>query len=285
MRAETIQTYPTPATTPAANNDFFLRFTAGDEKGLTWLYNQYYHRLVRHGKDLLYDEFAVHTQVQEIFLKAWQFRRRLTDALHAYRFMRLNLRWNCYDYLNDHVAKTRKYITYTDNPEQYASAGDGQPEVEAAAHALAEAQLETVNKILPLLPAERQTIFALYFKEGLTHTQIARRFGSGTTTIHNELQKGVEYVKKVIGKEAGVSKWPARAPFDRLRVTASAAGAPPQVEYDNKESLQGAQWQIFKLRYEMKWSFEKIAQEMKIGQGEVQRLYVEAHKKLRGMRA
>ena len=77
MRAETIQTYPLPETSPAVTTEQFIRFTEGDEKGLVWLYQQYYDKLLRYGLRIVTDEFAVNTIVQEAFLKAWTFRDRL----------------------------------------------------------------------------------------------------------------------------------------------------------------------------------------------------------------
>jgi hypothetical protein len=65
--------------------------------------------------------------VQDAFLKAWTFRQRLTCPLHAYRFMRMNITWDCYDHLRHHVVKDRKRLVYTDTPEYYEHIGYWEP--------------------------------------------------------------------------------------------------------------------------------------------------------------
>ena len=198
MRAETITTYPLPDILPAATTEQFIRFTQGDEKGLTWLYQQYYNKLLSYGLRIVNDEFAVNTIVQEAFLKAWAFRERLLHPRHVYCFMRLNIKWDCCDHL-ERIIKTRRHTVTIDHPEYYEHSGHWEPEEEDNTHARAEEQLQAINKIIPLLPQERRGMLRLYYNQGMSYQQIAKRFGSGSGCVRCEIEKGVKYVKMIVG--------------------------------------------------------------------------------------
>jgi len=185
MRAETI-------------HEHFLLFRQGAEKGLEGLYRQYHRPLLKHGLFIVNDEFAVSTIVQDAFLKAWKFRARLTHAPHAYRFMRLNVSWDCYDHLRQ-VINQRQHLVYTDTPEYYERAGNWEAEEEDNTHAVTEARQQAVNKVIRLLPGDQGRMLQLHYKEGLNYQQIAKRFGSGSGRVRHEVERGVGYLRRVVG--------------------------------------------------------------------------------------
>ena len=179
-------------------DQYFQQFTKGDETAFGQLYKQFYKPLLRHGLKIIADEFIVNSSIQEAFLKAWNFRERMASVLHTYRFLRLNVTWKCYDYYRQ-PNQFHQRIIYTDNIDNYTKGCYlADSEHEEQVFAISEERLQAIDKVISYLPATRKTIFTLYFKYGLTHRQIAKRFSSSRQFISAELQKGLEDLKKVI---------------------------------------------------------------------------------------
>jgi len=250
------------------SHEHFLRFAQGDEAGLAYLYNLFNKPLLRHGLKIVPDEFVVNSAIQEAFLKAWTFRQRLTSVLHAYRFLRLNVTWKCYNYYRD-PDRQHHHIIYTDNIDGYAGIFHSSEEIEQA-FVLTEERLQNVYNVLPYLPPNRKTIFTLYFKYGLTHKQIARRFTSSSQAINHELQKGIEQLKRIIYSKKKLDN-------NKLIAVSNSPVSYP-------ECFQGELLQLFRLRYENKWSFEAIAEQMNLPVPYVQQQYITAHRLLNQMR-
>jgi RNA polymerase sigma factor (sigma-70 family) len=249
------------------NHHDFVRFIRGDEAGLTSLYNGLYKPLLKHGLRIVSDEFVVNSAIQEAFLKAWNFRERLTSVLHTYRFLRLNVTWKCYNHYRS-PDRHHRHIIYTDNVDSYADISYESEDTEQL-FALTEERLQSIYNVLPYLPANRKTIFTLYFKYGLSHKQIARRFASSSQGVNHELEQGIEQLKRIIHTKSKLEP--------TLTIVNNAAPRYP-------ESLQGELLQIFRLRYENKWSFEAIAGQMNLQLHYVQQQYLAAYRLLNQLR-
>lgn len=252
----------------AQDYEYFLQLTRGEEAGLAYLYRLFHKKLISHGLRIASDEFVVNSSIQEAFLKAWNFRERLTSVLHTYRFLRLNVTWKCYNYYRE-PGRLHNRILYTDNIESYADIFYQQENTEQV-FALTEERLQSIYKVLPYLPATRKTIFTLYFKYGLSYKQIAQRFASSSQAINHELQKGIEQLKKVIHTKKKLDNIRSTVVNDRATVY--------------PECLQGELLQLFRLRYENKWSFETIAEQMNLPLPHVQQQYITAHRLLNQMK-
>lgn len=250
------------------SNRYFHLFREGREDGLSYFYQTFYRSLLRHGLRIVPDEFIVNSSIQEAFLKAWSFRERMTSVLHTYRFLRLNVTWKCYNYYRQ-PNQLHQRIIYTDNIDNYTKGCYfDDKEHEEQVFAMSEERLQAIYKVIPYLPPTRKTIFTLYFKYGLTHRQIAKRFSSSSQFISAELQKGLEDLKKLIhtGKKL------------------DTAVISHYTDTHYSECLQGELLQLFRLRYESKWSFENIAEQMNLPLAYVQQEYIKAHRSLNQMR-
>lgn len=247
------------------DNDCFLLFNQGSEIGLSELYNLYYTSLVRYGLRILQDHFAVENIVQDAFLKAWSFRERLTSGRHAYCFMRMNVKWACYDYYKQPENHWFEYSEYMDY-----SALDYLPDFDLEEPVCQdEEMLKSIYEIMPYLPVNRQTILELYFKYGFSYKHIAKRYSSSVAAVSNELREGLAYLKKIIHTKKQIT--PASIPA-------------PSAKHPADEHLTGETLQLFKLRYENKLPFDVIAAKMNLPQPYVQQQYVAAHAKLKQLK-
>jgi len=248
-------------------HQYFLQFTKGDESAFTRLYQNLYKPLLRHGLRIVRDEFVVNSSIQEAFLKAWNFRERLTNVLHTYRFLRLNVTWKCYNHYRQ-PGRLHRRIIYTDNIDCYADArympdqsGDDQPPFAD------EEMLQAIYNVMPYLPPDRQTILTLFFKYGFTHKQIAKRFSTSNQAVSVELLNGLEHLKKVIHAKK------------KLDVPINAS----KNDLSYNEILDGELLRVFRLRYEMKLGFDVIAVKLNLPQSYIQQQYVAAHIRIQQM--
>lgn len=245
----------------------FLLFKQGDEAGLSRLYRKFYRLLLRHGFRIVHDEFVVNSSIQEAFLKAWNFRERLTNALHTYRFLRLNVTWKCYNYYRQ-PDRLHRRIVYTDNMDYFADSCYVPDPVGNEQSSIAdEEMLQAIYKVMPYLPPDRQTILTLFFKYGFTYKQIAKRFCTSNQAVSIELQKGLEHLKKII--------------HPKKKLDANGKTSNNSLPYN--EILDGELLQVFRLRYEMKLGFDVIAAKMNLPQAYVQQQYVAAHIRIQQM--
>jgi len=253
-----------PDTNPSRETEFdpeFLHdFADGSEAGLSRLYTLYQSALMKYGLRIVQDYFAVENIVQDAFLKAWTFRHKLNSYMHAYWFMRMNVKWDCCDFYKSPEYRLVVYPTH----ETYPDAEHDPQAYQTDDVCKDEEMLQTIYKIIPYLPPDRQTILKLYFKYGFSYKQIAKRYGSNTPNVTKEIYESVDYLKKVIHAKKQMSI------------------SPPNTLHrkDAEECLSGEMLQLFKLRYEGKLSFEVIANKMNLSQAYVQQQYVIAHRKL-----
>lgn len=247
------------------HEDYYIGFRDGDETALNYVYGRYYRSLFFHGKKIVEDEFAVSCIVQEAFLKSWQFREKMESMRHIYCFIRQDVNWKCYAYLNNPSNRFHRNLVGDGAVEKYSDYFfDYQAE---DVNFFDEEKLKVIEEALPYLPANRQTIMTLYFKHGLSYKKIARRFGTSNQAISVEVQKSLESLKKIVHAQK--------------KLTVKATPTPHNTMERYTENMDAEMQQIFKLRYELKLSFTAIAEKMNITQGYVQQQYVLAHRKLR----
>lgn len=249
------------------DHDCFLNFKKGDENALAHFCRHLHRPLLLHGLKIVRDHFEVNSIIQEAFLKAWNFRERLTSVPHTYRFLRLNVTWKCYNYYRQPDKRNHRII-YTDNIETYAGATCiSEQEVNGQPPYADEEMLQAIYNIIPYLPANRQVILTLFFKYGFSYKQIAKRFATSNQAVSIELQKCLEHVKKVIHTkkklDTPVSSVKSRLPYNEI--------------------LDGELLQLFRLRYEMKLGFDSIATKMNLSQAYVQQQYAAAHIRIQQM--
>lgn len=246
------------------HEDYYIGFKDGDETALNYVYSRYYQTLFYHGKRIVYDEFAVSCIVQEAFLKGWQFREKMESMRHIYCFIRQDVNWKCYAYLSNPSNRFHRNLVGDGAVEKYSDYFfDCQAE---DVNFFDDEKLKVIEEALPYLPADRQTIMTLYFKNGLSYKKIARRFGTSNQAISVEVQKSLESLKKIVHAQKKLAV--------KTVTTINHTGE------RSVENMDAEMQQIFKLRYEQKQSFASIAERMNVTQGYVQQQYVIAHRKL-----
>jgi RNA polymerase sigma-70 factor (ECF subfamily) len=259
----------------AQNYTYYKSFREGDEKALNYFYVQAFPLLKHYGIKLIEDEFTVESIVQECILKTWKYRSLMESMLHIYCFARLNVKWGCYSWLKSPAARFHRHLIRDGTVERYSDNVSFFDREEAARkYAFDGERLEAVYKVLSYLPPTRKTIMTLYFQYGMSYTQIAKRFSVSQQAITREVQQGLEHLKRIINAEKNL---------DVVVTDPSAGGRNHKVTWQS-ETLEGEMLEIFRMRYELKLPFDRIAEKMNLSLPYIQQQYIIAHKKLKEMK-
>lgn len=255
------------------NNSYFLLFKKGEETGLNYVYEHLYKPVLYYANRITGDEFANHTIFQEAFLRAWQFRDRMTSMLHLFRFIRLCTRWGCYNYFRQPVNRFYRQLIRPDYLEDFKGAAYD-PETEddqASFSALALERINLIKDAIPYLPGNRQTIMTLYFRYGLSLKEIASRFSAPYQHINKEVQESITALKSMILR--------VKMQESACQVT---SGCSPPSQWN--QLLSDQQIKICQLRLEQQYGFDRIAQELNIPLWQALKEYVSAHEILKSVK-
>lgn len=258
------------------NYYYLARFKEGDEKAMDYFYQHAYRPLVGFGKRIIDDEFTVSTLVHEAILKTWDFRERMESMHHIYCFARLCVKWECYGWYRKPANRIYRQTDMDEFIEFRPDRSFFDDGATAYEHGVDEENLKMIHDVLPYLPAKRRTMLMLYFKYGLGYNEIANRFATSNQKISVEVQKGLEYLKKVIHAKKRIT------PDDKMLKAEPRSKSAALSGYE--EYLSGETLQVFRLRYEMKLSFDAIAFRLGLPPGQVRQEYVTAHINLRKMK-
>lgn len=257
-------------TSTPENLSYFLLFQRGEESGFTYIYEHLYKPVLYYANRITGDEFANQTIVQEAFLRAWQFRARMTSMLHLFRFIRLCTRWGCYDYFRQPSNRFYRQLIHPEYFEDYKAVAYD-PEKEEELSGLSSMEQERINLVkdaIPYLSGNRQTIMTLHFRYGLSLKEIASRFAAPYQQISQEVQESIIALKKMILR--------VKLPEPACQVT-SDCSPPPHWN----RLLSDQQIKVCQLRMEQQYGFERIAQELKIPVWQALKEYVSAHEVLK----
>ncbi|WP_342084828.1 RNA polymerase sigma factor [Dyadobacter sp. OTU695] len=239
------------------NVDMFDRFKGGDERAFTGFYEKSFSSLFYIGRGLVNDEFLVSCVLHECYLKVWAHRDKIESLPHAYRFIRLNLRWQLLKHVQKPAYQIYRKMTEIDHLESFVGE---KPDVESYFGGGGEGKRwDEISKAISFLPKQRQLIASLHFKDGHSPREVAQRIGANTLHVASEIQKAVEELKRMVTP----------------RTTSPVKQAKQPYPYDH--ILSSEQAQVFELRQDQKKSFADIASILGYPQTQVQQHYIKAY--------
>lgn len=241
----------------ARNEQYLLLFRSGDERALNYFYKRTYDSLLYLGKGLVNDEFLVSCILHECYLKVWAHRDKIESLPHAYRFIRLNLRWQVLKNVQKPAYRIYRKMTKIDHLEPFWGE---KPNVESYFKDDTEQKRwEEIEKAISFLPKQRQLIASLHFQDGHSPPEVAKRIGANTLHVTSEIQKAIEELKRIVAPRATVSIRQAKQsyPYDHILSSEQAA--------------------VFELRQDQKKSFAEIASILGYPQTQVQQHYIKAY--------
>ncbi|MDO5980814.1 RNA polymerase sigma factor [Flavivirga spongiicola] len=170
---------------------------AGNEKAFIKLYDIYKNKIYGYSLKLLKSRVNAEEMLQDVFMKVWQKRETLDEALSFKSFLYTITRNKCFDFLekaaNDE--KMKRAIFYQSQKSFVAS--DKQ---------VIEADFMRIKReAYESLPPKRRTIFKMSREKGMTYDQIGKELGISTSTVKSQMNKALETLRNYFKEHQDVS--------------------------------------------------------------------------------
>lgn len=174
-------------------------FRSGDRKALGAIFNEHYDSLYYYGKKLIQDEDLVKDCIQNLFLKVWTTRQKLTAIKCVRPYLLKALRRHIADQV---IAQTRKNILHghfhgdfhiTFSHEDFLVAVQTSRE-----------QSEALARSLNNLAARQREAIFLKFYEDLDYAKIAEVMALNVQSVRNLIHQSLKSIKGDLSPAATV---------------------------------------------------------------------------------
>mgnify|MGYP003664428880 CR=1 FL=1 len=174
------------------NTDFIECLKKGDENAYTYLVSAYHKKLFVYILSLNNDEAVAKDIVQNVFLKTWEYRKRLNPGYSIKSF----LYKTAYNEFINQYHKTRAISalerTYIEAIDETVSEDNAE---------LLNRKIAFVNEGINHLPSKCKETFLLSKKEGLTNIEIAEYMNVSIKTVETQLTKSYKFLRKRVGTQ------------------------------------------------------------------------------------
>lgn len=174
-------------------------FRHGDPTALAQIFNEHYPSLFCYGKKLIEDEDLVKDCVQNLFLKMWTSRDKLTAVKTVRPYLLKSLRRHIGDQV---ISRNRKKIFHekvNGDFEVTFSHEDFLISLQTSAE-----QSEALVRSLNLLPARQREAIFLRFYEGLDYEKIAEVMNVNVQSVRNLIYQSLKSIKEQLTSSAVV---------------------------------------------------------------------------------
>ncbi|MBD1423473.1 RNA polymerase sigma factor [Sphingobacterium chuzhouense] len=245
----------------------------GQEKGLDFFYKKYYGYLAFRTEKATQDECAAGSIAQEAFLRLWLFRENLQSEEELFQFLKTQVKSAVYAFYSKTRNRFHRSLLRLDGIEDYQEfllgyeLEDEEEEDIVYLEQLEEEKkekLQKLEKLLPHLRKEQQLFLQLCLKYSFNYERIAYYLG-GISDYEVSLQ-----VEKTI---------------ETLRQIFQSAEKMEKLNSSSRYVIQGEineqQEEIFRMRYDLQFSFDQIAEALNLNSAVVRKLFIEAHAKIK----
>lgn len=161
----------------------FERITQGDHGAFERVFREFYRPLCAFARQYLRDADAVEELVQDLFVRLWQDRDRVTITTSQKSYLFTAVRNRC---LNALKQQDRMRVI-TEHDDLPGEASDPMERIERAAR---------IQAAIEGLPEERRRIFLLSRHEGLKYQEIADRLGLSVKTVENQIGRALKTLRE-----------------------------------------------------------------------------------------
>ena len=163
------------------------KMKAGDRESFNKLFRRYYSPLVRFGVRFVADGDQAAEIVQDLFVKLWTNREKLSITSSFESYMLRAVRNAAITYINKERAHTEV------NERIYTDDSDATDPSET----LQSNNLEsTYREVLAKMPEKRREVFLASRFDGLKYTEIAEKFGLSQKTVEAHMSAAIKQLKE-----------------------------------------------------------------------------------------
>ncbi len=169
------------------NTELVNGLIAGEEIAYVYLVDKYHRRLYSYALTLVDNHVLAEDIIQNVFLKTWQFRKKLKAELSIQSFLYKLV-------YNEFVNTYRKDQSVLLLQKQYY---DSLSEImESVDENTLERMIASVTKEMEKLPPRCKQIFELSKKEGLTNLEISEYLNISPKTVETQITKAFKILRE-----------------------------------------------------------------------------------------
>lgn len=237
----------------------------GHPDALEFIYNKHKRTLFWVGRQILDDDFAVETLVQDTFLILWEKRERIERPEHIYYFLRMVMKRECYTYYvrpKNKFFRTVNSLESYENYQEYLHGYDPEKAEELLMDSDAQQKaFDRISRVFPLLSPERRRLIELCLKYDFRYKFVGQLMGSSITHTSNEVKRAIEDIKNIIHQGSNLE-----------------TKEKPVLAVKLQSKMTEEQEKVLQLRTERQYSFAAIARELNLSQKEVHQEFMAAYK-------
>lgn len=171
-----------------SNNEFLIKsLVKEDEKAYTFLVNTYHKELFVYALSLTSNHFSSQDIVQNVFLKTWEFRKKLNPSHSIKNFLFKST-------YNEFVSKYNKNKSISRLEKIFIKNLNNI--VDDENEDILREKISLVNSEIKKLPPKCKKIFILSKKEGLSNSEIANYLGISIKSVEAHITKGFSLIRK-----------------------------------------------------------------------------------------
>lgn len=164
----------------------------GEERAYMYLLETYHRRLHSYAMTMVDDVAMAQDIVQNVFLKTWQFRKKLNSAYSLKSFLYKSV-YN--EFVNTYKKNQKVSLLEQKYMESLAEVVEGIDE------GAMERMIAIVSKEVQNLPAKCQKIFVLSKHEGLTNIEISEYLNVSLKTVEAQITKAFSILRQKLGEK------------------------------------------------------------------------------------
>lgn len=178
----------------SSDSDLARKIKIGTKDAYQELFERYAPKIYQFSLSYLKNEADAEELVQEVFLKIWEKREILDSSLNIKGYI-FKIAVNAiYDFI--------RHKNIKDAFSEFARLNVDMHSNNTWDTVIYQEMKATVNKLVSELPEQRQRVFHLSKRKGLTNDEIAKKLNISKRTVENQLYRAITFLKEQLKNES-----------------------------------------------------------------------------------
>lgn len=170
----------------STNSDLIKSLKKGDEKAYMYLLDKFHRRLYAYAMTFVDDHTMAEDIVQNVFLKTWQYRKKLSSEFSIQSFLYKSI-YN--EFINTYKRDKSVMLLQMKYYESLAEV------VESTDDKVIEKMIVLVSREIDKLPPKCRQIFSMSKKEGLSNMEIAEYLKITPKAVEKQITKAFSILR------------------------------------------------------------------------------------------